>query len=123
MATALAVMCPCAWALATPTAFAANIGQLAGDNILARGGEPLENMQDIKTLILDKTGTVTLAEPEVSQVIEINMPQQELLELTASVESRFDHPISRSIINFAKTQGVTHFRPVEQAEDLSRPWY
>ncbi len=118
MATALAVMCPCAWALATPTAFAANIGRLAGDNILARGGEPLENVQDIKTLILDKTGTVTLAEPEVSQVIEINMPQQELLELTASVESRFDHPISRSIINYAKTQGVIHFRPVEQAEDL-----
>ncbi|NOR68997.1 MAG: cadmium-translocating P-type ATPase [Methylomarinum sp.] len=118
MATALAVICPCAWALATPTAFAANIGRLAGSNILARGGEPLENMQDIKTLILDKTGTVTLAEPEVSQVIEIDMPQQELLELAASVESRFDHPISRSIINFAKTQGVTHFRTVEQAEDL-----
>ena len=118
MATALAVICPCAWALATPTAFAANIGRLAGANILARGGEPLENMQDIKTLILDKTGTVTLAEPEVSQVIEIDMQQQELLELAASVESRFDHPISRSIINFAKTQGVTHFRTVEQAEDL-----
>lgn len=87
MATALAVMCPCAWALATPTAFAANIGRLASSNILARGGEPLENMQDIKTLILDKTGTVTLAEPEVSEIIEINMPQQELLELAASVES------------------------------------
>ena len=46
------------------------------------------------------------------------MPQQELLELVASVESRFEHPISRSIINFSKTQGVTHFRSVEQAEDL-----
>ncbi len=118
MATALAVMCPCAWALATPTAFAATIGRLAGSNILARGGEPLDNMQDIKTLILDKTGTVTLAEPEVSQVIEIDMPQRELLELAASVESRFDHPISRAIINFAKTKGVTHFREVEKAEDL-----
>lgn len=118
MATALAVMCPCAWALATPTAFAANIGRLASANILARGGEPLENMQDIKTLILDKTGTVTLAEPEVSEVIEIDMPQQELLELVASVESRFDHPISRSIITYAKTQGITHFQSVKQAEDL-----
>jgi len=118
MATALAVMCPCAWALATPTAFAANIGRLASTNILARGGEPLDNMQDIKTIILDKTGTVTLAEPEVSEVIEINMRQHEILELVASVESRFDHPISSSIINFAKTQGVTHFRSVEQAEDL-----
>ena len=118
MATALAVICPCAWALATPTAFAANIGRLASSNILARGGEPLENMQDIKTLILDKTGTVTLAEPEVSQVIAIDMQQQELLQLAASVEAHFDHPISRSIINFAKTQGVTHFLTVEQAEDL-----
>jgi P-type Cu+ transporter len=118
MATALAVVCPCAWALATPTAFAANIGRLARTNILARGGEPLENMQDIKTLILDKTGTVTLAEPEVSQIIEIGMPQQQLLELAASIESRFDHPIARSIIHFAKAQGVSRFLPVEQAEDL-----
>jgi len=118
MATALAVVCPCAWALATPTAFAANIGRLARTNILARGGEPLENMQDIKTLVLDKTGTVTLAEPEVSQIIEIGMPQQQLLELAASIESRFDHPIARSIIHFAKAQGVSRFLPVEQAEDL-----
>lgn len=118
MATALAVVCPCAWALATPAAFAANIGRLARSNILARGGEPLENMQDIKTLILDKTGTVTLAEPEVSRIIEIGMPQQQLLELAASIESRFDHPIARSIIHFAKAQGVSRFLPVEQAEDL-----
>ncbi|MGZ4960000.1 MAG: heavy metal translocating P-type ATPase [Methylomonas sp.] len=118
MATALAVVCPCAWALATPTAFAANIGRLARTNILSRGGEPLENMQDIKTLILDKTGTVTLAEPEVSRVIEMGMPQQQILELAASVESRFDHPIAHSIIHFANKQGVTRLRPVEQAEDL-----
>lgn len=118
MATALAVVCPCAWALATPTAFAANIGRLARTNILARGGEPLENMQDIKTLILDKTGTVTLAEPEVSRIIEIGMPQQQLLELAASIESRFDHPIARSIIHFANAQGVSLLLPVEQAEDL-----
>ncbi|MCK9605768.1 MAG: cadmium-translocating P-type ATPase [Methylomonas sp.] len=118
MATALAVVCPCAWALAMPTAFAANIGRLARSNILARGGEPLENMQDIKTLILDKTGTVTLAEPEVSQIIEIGLPRQRLLELAASIESRFDHPIARAIINFSKAQGITRLLPVEQAEDL-----
>lgn len=118
MATALAVVCPCAWALATPTAFAANIGRLARSNILARGGEPLESMQDIKTLILDKTGTVTLAEPEVSRIIEIGMPRQQLLQLAASIESRFDHPIARAIINFSKAQGVTQLLPVEQAEDL-----
>ena len=118
MATALAVVCPCAWALATPTAFAANIGRLARSNILARGGEPLENLQDIKTLILDKTGTVTMAEPEVNQVIELGLPQSELLALAASIESRFDHPIARAIINFAKQQGLNTLLPVAQAEDL-----
>lgn len=118
MATALAVVCPCAWALATPTAFAANIGRLARTNILSRGGEPLENMQDIKTLILDKTGTVTLSEPEVSRVIELGLSPHQILELAASIESRFDHPIARSIIHFAKKRGVTRMRPVEQAEDL-----
>lgn len=118
MATALAVICPCAWALATPTAFAANIGSLARANILARGGEPLENLQDIKTLILDKTGTVTLAQPEVSRIIELGMSHQELLELAASVESRFDHPIARSIITYAQRQGVSRLHAVTEAEDL-----
>lgn len=118
MATALAVVCPCAWALATPTAFAANIGRLARSNILARGGEPLENLQDIKTLILDKTGTVTLAEPEVNQVIELGMSRQQILALAASIESRFDHPIALAIISFAKQQGLNSFLPVERAEDL-----
>jgi P-type E1-E2 ATPase len=51
-------------------------------------------------------------------VIEIGMPQQTLLELAASIESRFDHPIARSILSFAKAHGVTRLLPVEQAEDL-----
>ncbi|GAB4253779.1 MAG: hypothetical protein Kow0065_00080 [Methylomicrobium sp.] len=118
MATALAVVCPCAWALATPTAFAANIGRLARSNILARGGEPLENLQDIKTLVLDKTGTVTLAEPEVSRVIALGLPEPRLLELAASIESRFDHPIADAIVHYAKKQGVQVLLPVEKAEDL-----
>jgi P-type Cu+ transporter len=118
MATALAVVCPCAWALATPTAFAANIGRLARSNILARGGEPLETMQDIKTLILDKTGTVTKAVPEVSQVIALAMPEQDLLTLCASVESRFDHPIANTIVAYSKGHGVSHLLNVTQVEDL-----
>ncbi len=118
MATALAVVCPCAWALATPTAFAANIGRLAHSNILARGGEPLENMQDIKTLILDKTGTVTMAVPEVSQVVALAMPEQALLTLCASVESQFDHPIANTIVAYANGHGVSHLLKVTQVEDL-----
>ncbi|MBN2700353.1 MAG: cadmium-translocating P-type ATPase [Methylothermaceae bacterium] len=118
MATALAVTCPCAWALATPTVFAAAIGRHARENILARGGEPLENMRDIQTLILDKTGTLTTAEPEVSRIIPLDCPEEDLLQLAASVEARFDHPIARSIIEYAENQGIKNFLSVDHAEDL-----
>ncbi len=118
MATALSIVCPCAWALATPTAFASTIGRLARLNILVRGGEPLENIKDARTLVLDKTGTVTLAEPEVKEVIPIKMQKKELLEIVASVESRFNHPIADSILNFAKGQGITNFKNVKETEDI-----
>jgi Cu+-exporting ATPase len=118
MATALSVICPCAWALATPTVFASGIGRSARFNILARGGEPLGVMRDITTVILDKTGTVTLGEPTVSHVIPIGIGEHELIEIAASVETRFSHPLARSILTFARQRGVTSFRPVSDAEDL-----
>jgi Cu+-exporting ATPase len=118
MATALSVLCPCAWALATPTVFASGIGRSARLNILARGGEPLETMQDIRTVILDKTGTVTLAEPRVSRVIPLAIGGGELIEIAASVETRFSHPLARAVLNFARHEGITRFKPVSDAEDL-----
>lgn len=118
MATALSVMCPCAWALATPTVFASGIGRSARLNILARGGEPLDIMHEIDTVILDKTGTVTLAEPRVSRVIPIGADERELIEIAASVETRFSHPLARAILNFARNQDITRFKPVSDAEDL-----
>lgn len=118
MATALSVLCPCAWALATPTVFASGIGRSARLNILARGGEPLDIMHDIETVILDKTGTVTLAEPKVSRVIPMAAEERELIEIAASVETRFSHPLARAVLNFARNEGVTRFKPVSDAEDL-----
>ncbi|RYU60846.1 cadmium-translocating P-type ATPase [Methylolobus aquaticus] len=118
MATALSVICPCAWALATPTVFASGIGRSARLNILARGGEPLSLMREISTVILDKTGTVTLGEPRVSEVIAIGLAEDELIEIAASVETRFSHPLARAVLSFARERGITHFRPVSDAEDL-----
>jgi len=117
-ATALSIVCPCAWALATPTAFASAIGRLAGKDILAAGGEALENIHKADTLILDKTGTVTLAEPEVREVIAFDLDEPELLQIAASVESRFDHPIAGSIVRFAEKQGIKGLLPVKKCEDL-----
>jgi Cu+-exporting ATPase len=118
MATALSVICPCAWALATPTVFASGIGRSARLNILARGGEPLGIMKDVATVILDKTGTITQGIPEVIRIQAWTMAELELLLIAASVETRFDHPLARAIVGFAKSRGLTQFKPVSQAEDL-----
>jgi Cu+-exporting ATPase len=118
MATALSVICPCAWALATPTVFASGIGRSARLNILARGGEPLGIMKDVATVMLDKTGTITQGVPEVIRVQAINMDETDLLEIAASVETRFDHPLARAIVGHAKRRGLRQFRSVSQAEDL-----
>lgn len=118
MATALSVICPCAWALATPTVFASGIGRAARLNILARGGEPLAVMREIATVILDKTGTVTLGDPTVRQLVPIGIDEPTLLEIAASVESRFNHPLARAILTFARQRGIKRFLPVGEAEDL-----
>jgi P-type Cu+ transporter len=118
MATALAVLCPCAWALATPTVFASGIGRSARLNILSRGGEPYEALQAVRTVILDKTGTITMAEPKVTRLIPIAIESNELIHIAASVEARFSHPLARAILNCAREQGITRFKSVSEAEDL-----
>jgi Cu+-exporting ATPase len=110
MATVVSIACPCAWALATPTAFAAAIGSLAGRGILARGGTPLEVIGETDIVVLDKTGTVTLAEPRVESVTAFTVSKERLLQMAASVEAGFNHPIANAIVSYAVERGV---RPVE----------
>jgi heavy metal translocating P-type ATPase len=106
MATVVSIACPCAWALATPTAFAAAIGSLAGRGILARGGTPLEVMGQAEIVVLDKTGTVTLAEPRVESATALTMSQERLLQIAASVEAGFNHPIANAIVSYAAERDV-----------------
>jgi Cu+-exporting ATPase len=75
-------------------------------------------LRDVYTVILDKTGTVTQAEPEVNQVIALGMAERQLIEMAASVETRFSHPLARAILNLAMDRGITRFNPVIDAEDL-----
>jgi heavy metal translocating P-type ATPase len=110
MATVVSIACPCAWALATPTAFAAAIGSLAGQGILARGGTPLEIIGEADIVVLDKTGTVTLAEPRVESVTALTVSEERLLQIAASVEAGFNHPIANAIVSYAVERGV---HPVE----------
>ncbi|HAY21880.1 MAG TPA: cadmium-translocating P-type ATPase [Desulfobacterales bacterium] len=106
MAAVTAVACPCAWALSVPTAFAAAIGSLSGRGILVRGGTPLEIAGQASSVVLDKTGTVTLAEPKVVGIESFGASSDELLRITASVESGFNHPIANAIISYASAKGV-----------------
>ncbi|MDD2633933.1 MAG: cation-translocating P-type ATPase [Bacteroidales bacterium] len=101
MATVTAVACPCAWALSVPTAFAAAIGGLSSRGILVRGGTPLEIAGQAVNVMLDKTGTVTLAEPKVAEVLAFEIEKDELIQIAASVEAGFNHPIANAIVSYA----------------------
>ncbi len=117
MSAVLAVACPCAWALAVPTAFAAAIGGLSSRGILPRGGTPLETVGRAVHVILDKTGTVTYASPSVTGIESFGLPQTELLRIAASVESGFHHPVADAILAYASVQGV-HPLPAQDSEYL-----
>ena len=106
MAAVTAVACPCAWALSVPTAFAAAIGGLSGRGILVRGGTPLEVAGRASNVVLDKTGTVTLAEPKVVGIETFGATRDELLQIAASVEAGFNHPIANAIVSYASAKGV-----------------
>lgn len=120
MAAVTAVACPCAWALSVPTAFAAAIGGLSRLGILVRGGIPLETIGRAKHVVLDKTGTVTLGEPKVVGIHAYELSKDALLQIVASVESGFNHPIANAIVSYAAAQGV---RPLNAEGSVDLPGF
>jgi P-type Cu+ transporter len=117
MAAVTAVACPCAWALAVPTAFAAAVGGLSRRGILARGGAPLEAAGRAKHVLLDKTGTVTQGNPKVAGIESFGLFRDELLGIAASAEAGFSHPIANAVVTYASAKGVP-LSKVEEAEYL-----
>ncbi|MBA2882094.1 heavy metal translocating P-type ATPase [Desulfosalsimonas propionicica] len=101
-----AVACPCAWALAVPTAFASIIGGLGYKGVLVRGGIPLEEAGKARHVVLDKTGTLTLTHPKVEQVVGVDMDADQVLRLAAAVENGFLHPIAQAVINCARDKNI-----------------
>ena len=102
----LVIACPCAMGLATPTALMVGIGVGASRGILIRNGEAIQTMRDIKTICLDKTGTLTEGKPEVVELICEESSHVAVLSAAASVDLASEHPIARAIVNAAKEQGV-----------------
>src|SRR5918992_412799 len=104
----LIIACPCAMGLATPTSIMVGTGKGAESGILVRGGEALEGAHKLDTLVLDKTGTLTRGEPELTDIVLTNgIPEEEFLRLLASAEWGSEHPLGEAIVRGAKDRGLT----------------
>src|SRR5262245_51984260 len=103
----LIIACPCAVGLATPISMTVAMGQGALHGILFRNAEAIERMRDIDTLVVDKTGTLTLGRPALTDFAAEGMPENEVLALAAAVERLSEHPIGIAIVEGAKKHGVT----------------
>jgi Cu+-exporting ATPase len=102
----LIIACPCAVGLATPISMTVAMGQGARSGILFRNAEAIERMRDIDTVVVDKTGTLTLGHPVLTDFIAEGMPENEALALVAGVEQLSEHPIGLSIVEGAKARGL-----------------
>lgn len=94
----LVIACPCALGLATPTAIMVGTGQGARAGILVKNAEALERAERIKVLALDKTGTLTLGEPQVVELVVRQGAMDEVLRLAAALEQGSEHPLARAIL-------------------------
>jgi len=104
----LIIACPCAMGLATPTAIMVGTGKGAEQGVLIKGGEILERAGKITAIVLDKTGTLTRGQPQVTDVLPLGtLSEEELLRLAASVEQASEHPLAAAIVRGAKTRGLT----------------
>jgi Cu+-exporting ATPase len=103
----LIIACPCAVGLATPISMTVAMGQGARAGILFRNAEAIERMRDIDTVVVDKTGTLTLGHPALTDFVAEGIPENEALALVAGVEQLSEHPIGLAIVQGAKERGLT----------------
>ena len=103
----MVIACPCALGLATPTALMVGSGMGAQNGILIRSGQAIQTMKDVRTIVFDKTGTITRGRPEVTDVAPIGgMAEGELLLWAASAETGSEHPLARAVVERARADGL-----------------
>ena len=104
----LVIACPCALGLATPTALMVGSGLGAERGVLIRSGEAIQTLKDIKVVVLDKTGTITKGEPELTEVIAAaGFDKDYVLALAAAVENASEHPLARAVVEGARVREVS----------------
>ncbi|MFC6323053.1 copper-translocating P-type ATPase [Companilactobacillus baiquanensis] len=109
------IACPCALGLATPTALMVGTGRSAKMGILIKNGEVLEAVNDIKTVVFDKTGTITIGKPEVTDIIG---DEKNILNFATGLEQSSEHPLASAILKKAKSENinvpsVSQFKAIE----------
>jgi Cu+-exporting ATPase len=114
----LIIACPCAVGLATPISITVAMGQGALNGILFRNAEAVERLRDVDTLVVDKTGTLTLGRPELTDVLVDGFSERETLAAIASLERASEHPLAQAIVKGAEARGVT-LQPVARFESVT----
>ena len=106
----LIIACPCALGLATPTAIMVGTGKGAENGVLIKGGEPLETAYKLNTIVLDKTGTITLGKPVLTDVVVTatreDLDERAFLRLVASAERGSEHPLAQAIVDGAEARKI-----------------
>lgn len=99
--TVLVVACPCSLGLATPLAIVISEGLCAGNGILVKKSEILENASKINTIVFDKTGTLTYGKLKISKIYNYsNIPQNQLIKMVGSIEEKSTHPIGKAFMDY-----------------------
>jgi len=112
MTAVLVIACPCALGLATPTSIMVGTGKGAENGILIKGGEHLENAHKLQVIVLDKTGTITKGEPELTDILVFNgFAEEELLRLAAGAERGSEHPLGEAVVAGARARGLELSQP------------
>ncbi|MEZ5964794.1 MAG: copper-translocating P-type ATPase [Planctomycetota bacterium] len=103
----LIIACPCALGLATPMSIMVATGRGAQLGVLFRDAQAIESLRDVDTLVVDKTGTLTLGQPRLTRVVSRQSGEEDaILHLAASLEVRSEHPLARAIVSGAEERGV-----------------
>ncbi len=110
--TVLIIACPCALGLATPMSLMVGVGKAAEKGVLIRNGEALQTARGLDAIVLDKTGTITKGQPELTDVVGTGeIDDGEVLRLAASAERRSEHPLGEAIVEGAKARALELAEP------------
>ena len=115
----LVIACPCALGLATPTAIIVGVGKGARNGILIKDAATLEHLHKVDTVVVDKTGTITVGKPTLVDIENTSpLQENEFISILASLENKSEHPIANAVVNFAREKGyefenVSHFETLQ----------